>query len=178
LNPTNAESQFNLALALNQEEQWKDAAELFQKAVADNSRDANAHLQFAMALSHLGKARQAMSQYAAALLLQPDFPEALDGLAWIICTSPDSKLRNAEQAVGMAERACDLTARKDPAKLKTLGAAYAEAGRFKEAVAVTQTAHDLAVSAKQNGLAQECEAMVEQFKASKPWRGGTEMGDQ
>lgn len=170
LNPTNTESQFNLALALNQEKQWKEAAELFGKTVGDGSRDPNAHFQFAVALEHSDSVRPAMSQYAAALLLLPDFPDALDGLAWIICTSPDAKLRNAEQAIGMSERACDLTGRKDPAKLKTLGAAYAEAGRFEEAVAVTQAAHDLAANAKRDALAEECRAMVKQFQASKPWR--------
>jgi protein O-mannosyl-transferase len=170
LNSTNAESQFNLALALNQQEQWSEAVGLFGKTVTDASRDPNAHFQFGDALAHSGNTHQAMAQYAAALLLRPDFPEALDGLAWILCTSTNAELRNAGQAVGMAEQACELSGRKDPAKLKTLAAAYAEAGRFQEAVATVQAALDLAMSAKRDSLAQECRSMAGEFQAAKPWR--------
>jgi tetratricopeptide (TPR) repeat protein len=170
LNPTNAESQFNLALALNQQAQWSEAAGWFRKTVPDASRDPNAHFQFALALAQSGETRQAMAQYAVALLLRPEFPEALDGLAWILCTSTNSDWRNATEAVGMAEQACELTGHKDPAKLKTLAAAYAEAGRFQEAVTTAQTARDLATSIKRDALAQECQAMAGEFKASKPWR--------
>jgi len=45
--------------------------------------DPKAHYEFAVALAHLKRTREAMSQYANALLIQPDFPDALDGLAWI-----------------------------------------------------------------------------------------------
>ena len=78
--------------------------------------------------------------------------------------------RNGTEAVRMSERACELTGRKDPAKLKTLAAAYAEAGRFPEATAATQAAHDLAAQAARKGLAAECLLMLEQFKAAQPWR--------
>src|SRR5207249_12153581 len=120
LNPGNAESQFNLALALSQLGQWGEAAELFARTVGGASTDANAHYQFAEALAHLQKTREAMSQYAGALLLQPDFPDALAGLAWILATASNPEFRNGTEAVRMAERACELTARKEPAKLKTL----------------------------------------------------------
>jgi len=170
LNPTNAESQFNLALALNQEAQWSEAAGWFRKTVPDASRDPNAHFQFGLALAESGATRAAMAQYAAALLLRPDFAEALDGLAWILCTSTNAEWRNAAQAVGMAEQACDLTGHKDPAKLKTLAAAYAEAGRFQEATATIQTAQDLAAGSKRDALARECQNMAGEFRASKAWR--------
>ena len=147
LNPTNTESAFNLALALNEQEQWSEAVELFGKTVTDASRDANAHFQFGLALDHSGDTRRAMAQYAAALLLRSDFPEALDRLAWTLCTSTNSELRNPGQAVGMAEQACELTGRKDATKLKTLAAACAEAGRFQEAVTTAQKAQDEAASA-------------------------------
>jgi tetratricopeptide (TPR) repeat protein len=170
LNPTNTESQFNLALALNREEHWSEAVGCFSNAVASASSDPNAHFQFALALANSGQTRQAMAQYAEALLLRPDFPEALNGLAWIICTTPNSELRNAEQALGMAERACELTGRKDPVILKTLAAAYAEAGRFKEAVTTAQTAQKLATTESRDALTKECGAMVETFKLSQAWR--------
>jgi tetratricopeptide (TPR) repeat protein len=170
LNPTNSETQFNLALALNQQQQWTEAVELFSKTVGTGSTDPKAHCEFAKALAHTQKTREAMSEFAAALLILPDYPDALDGLAWILSTDANAAFRNGTEAVKMAERACVLTERKDAEKLKTLAAAYAEAGRFAEAVSTAQAAKDLAVAGSMPDLADECSAMLHRFQQSQPWR--------
>ena len=170
LKPGDPESQVNLAQALAQQEQWAEAADLFAKTVTAVTADPHVHCQFAVALAHLQRTREAMSHYASALLIQQDLPAALDGLAWILATDANPQFRNGTEAVRMSERACELTGRQDPAKLKTLAAAYAEAGRFPEAITAAQTAHDLAAPASRKDLADECFLMLEQFKAGKPWR--------
>ena len=171
LNPTNAETQLNLALALNQQQQWPEAVELFSKIVGGNFPDPKAHCEFAVALAHLKKTRAAMSQYASALLIQPDFPEALDGLAWILSTDAHPEFRNGTEAVRMAERACALTGRQDPMKLKTLAAAYAETGRFAEASDTARAAQALAAKTNRQELANECALLLEHFQREQPWRG-------
>ena len=70
----------------------------------------------------------------------------------------------------MAERACELTGRNDPVKLKTLAAAYAETGRFAEAMNISQSAKDLAIKASRQELVNECSLMLEHFQKSEPWR--------
>ena len=170
LNPTNAETQFNLALALNQQQQWSEAAQLFAKTVDAGSADPKAHYEFATALAGIQKTREAMSQYASALLLQPDYPDALDGLAWILSANPNADFRNGTEAVKMAERACELTGKQDPMKLKTLAAAYAETGRFVEAMNTMRNAKELVVTNKQPDLSNQCEVMLQRFKLSQPWR--------
>jgi tetratricopeptide (TPR) repeat protein len=169
LNPGDLESEFNLGLALSQQRQWLEAAELFGKALEKRGNDANAHYQFAVALIHLQKTREAMRHYASALLIQPDFPDALDGLAWILAAAQNSNFRNGTEAVRMAERACDLVGRKDAQKLRTLAAAYAEAGRFNEAVTAMQSAIEIASRAGSSSL-KDGQSMVDAFNASKPWR--------
>lgn len=111
-----------------------------------------------------------MSQYASALLLQQDFPAALDGLAWILATDADPQVRNGDQAYAMAERACELTGRKDPEKLKTLAAACAETARFSQALFDAQSGLDLASKNGQKVLAEKCRLMLAAFRAGKPWR--------
>jgi len=170
LKPGDAETEYNLALALNRQAQWSEAAGLFQKSVSRLANDPKAHNELAVALSHLGKLREARSEFASALLLLPDYPDALDGLAWILATAPAPEFRNGPEAVNMAARACELTHRLDPAKLKTLAATYAETGQFELALATLQTACELALAAKLQPLANECAAMLPQFKAGKPWR--------
>jgi len=171
LDPTNPETRLNLAFALNQQQQWPEAAELFSKIVRGDLPDPKAHYEFAVALAHLKRTREAMSQYASALLIQPDFPDALDGLAWILSTDANPGFRNGSEAVKMAERACELTGGQDPVKLKTLAAAYAETGRFEAAIKTMQTAKDLAAKASRQQLAAECSLMLEHFQKSGPWRG-------
>jgi len=170
LNPGNAETQYNLGLALNQQQQWQEAADLLGRTVGPGGTDPNAHYQFALALEHLERTREALSQYAQALLLQPDFIPALNGLAWLLATGPQPELRNGVEAVRMAEHACALTARKDAAKLKTLAAAYAEAGRFPEAVDTARAARQSALDAGRAELVTECQGLVDAFTAGKPWR--------
>ena len=53
-------------------------------------------------------------------------------------------MRDGAEAVRVAEQGCRLTDYKDAQMVGALGAAYAEAGRFTEAVAAAQKAIELA----------------------------------
>ncbi len=170
LKPENPETEFNLALALNQQQQWSEAAGLFKKNMVGQSNNPKAHYEFAVALTHLKKNREAMSEYAATLLIQPDFPDALDGLAWILSTDTNAAFRNGTEAIPMAERACALTGRNDPVKLRTLAAAFAETSRFEEAINTVREAKAVAVKAKQHEVANECDRMLEHFQRGERWR--------
>src|SRR5208282_6040399 len=117
------------------------------------SDDEVARFRFAGYLTNLGATEQAqhdtaaaISHYRMALGFRPDFPEALNNLAWILASDPDPQNRNGEEAVKLATRACELTQYRMPLDLGTLAAADAEAGLFDEAVANAQKAHDLALA--------------------------------
>ena len=168
LKPGNAETEFNLALALNRQGQWGEAAALFEKTAGAHVEDAQAHYEFALALAHLKRPREAMSQYAAALLIKADYAAALDGLAWILSTNPSVECRNGSQAIKMAEQACELTSRTNASMLKTLAAAYAENGRFSDAIATLQGASQLPNIGNFSGTA--IQAMLTAFQQARPWR--------
>jgi tetratricopeptide (TPR) repeat protein len=170
LRPGDTETQLNLALGLADQQQWNEAADLFAKTVTTATSDPNIHYRFAVTLAHLHKTREAMSQFASALLLRQDLPDALNGLSWILATDPDPQLRNGPQAVAMAERACELTGRKDPDKLKTLAAAYAETGQFSHAIVDAQAALDIASKNGLKEMTDECRLMLGAFRTGKPWR--------
>lgn len=170
LKPENPETEFNLALLLNQQKQWSEAAALFKKNMSHYANDPKAHFEFAVALVHLKKTREAMSEFASALLIQPDFPDALDGLAWILSTDANPSFRNGKEAVPMAERASALTGRNDPVKLRTLASAYAESGRFEEALTTVREAKTLAEKANRSEVVNECERMLERFLRNESWR--------
>ena len=170
LKPGDPETEYNLAMGLNQKGEWNEAAQLFAKITPTKPQDANLYSEFGLALTHLGRTREATACYAHALLVQPDLPAALDRLAWILVTDPDEKIRNGAEALPMAERACQLTERKDPEKLLTLAAAYAENGDFAHAMETTRKAADLSAGNKE--LVTKCQQLTEAFKEAKPWRQG------
>jgi len=55
LNPSDAESQYNLALALNQQENWKEAAAIFARLAPTRPNDPKLHCEFGLALAQLGQ---------------------------------------------------------------------------------------------------------------------------
>ena len=74
------------------------------------------------------------------------------------------------QAVSLAERACQLTGDRVAPYLDTLAAAYAAAGRFKDAVATAQKAIELASSAGQTQIVSEIETRLELYRAGRAYR--------
>jgi len=170
LSPGNLETQLNLAQALNQQGEGKEAAELLAVVVRAAPNDAQVHYQLGLALEQMQKTREAMGRYAQALLLQPDFAEVLNHLAWILATDPRPEFRNGVEAVRMAGRSCELTEQKQALPLLTLAAAYAEAGRFPEAVATAQQARTLAAGAQQKELTAKCEDVLKTLQSNAPYR--------
>ena len=79
-------------------------------------------------------------------------------------------MRNGREAVELAQRACKLTDDKQPQLLGTLAAAYAEAGRFPEAVATAEKAAALAEEGKQTELAARNKALAERYRSGQPAR--------
>jgi len=95
---------------------------------------------------------------------------ALNNLAWLRATLADDTLRNGPEAVECAERACKLTGFKEPIFLGTLAAAYAEAGRFKEAVTTAEQARDLANASNLKEVVRRNELLLELYRSGKPFR--------
>jgi len=131
---------------------------------------AEAHAEIAAIRTSQGEFQEAVEHYEAALRLKPDDPMIFNNLAWLLATCQDDRVRNGAQAVRYAERACALTQNRQPMMLGTLAAAYAETGRFDDAMATAQKACDLAAQQDETGLLQKNQALLEQYRAHKPWR--------
>ena len=110
-----------------------------------------------------------MRHYQESLRLQPDQASLLNNLAWIRATHPDARLRDGAGAVSAAQRAVELS-HGDPAMMDTLAAAYAEAGRFADALATARKA--LALVGKQNdeAAASGLRARIALYTAGQPYR--------
>jgi tetratricopeptide (TPR) repeat protein len=121
-------------------------------------------------LAALGRSAEAIYQYREALAEVPDLVPALNNLAWILATDPHATNRNGAAAVQLAERACALTQYQIPVLIGTLAAAYAEAGRFKEAIETAQRARNLALAAGQPEAADMNRRLRELYQSGQPYR--------
>ena len=106
--------------------------------------------------------------------MKSDYVEALNNLAWILATHEKPEMRNGTEAVTLATRACLLTGYKEARVLGTLDAAYAEAGRFAEAVETAQKTWDLALAAGKKELADTARARLKLYQGGTAYHeGGT-----
>ncbi len=168
--PDFGRAHYNLGLAHGHRGRWDEARECLAEAVRLAPDFPEAHYDLANVCSRTGRIGEAADQYRAALRLKPDWPHALGRLAWMLATCGEDRVRGGEEAVRRAERACELTDGGDAGLRDILAAAYAEAGRFDEAVTSARKALELARRAGREGLAREIEARVRLYESGRPFR--------
>jgi protein O-mannosyl-transferase len=127
--------------------------------------DPQAHAKAAVLLAQCGRTAEAVEHYQQVLQLDVNSVLALNNLAWILATAPDATNRNGIAAVQLAERACALTDYQTPLLVGTLGAAYAEAGRFAEAIEKGEQASRLARAAGDAELADHNTELVKLYRS-------------
>jgi cytochrome c-type biogenesis protein CcmH/NrfG len=113
-----------------------------------------------------GDVGAAIAEWSEVLKRQPD-SYALNNLAWVFATYPDSSVRDGTKAVELAKQALDLSGG-NAAVLRTLAAAYAESGRFSEAIDAAQRGIDLANSQGDSRLAGELEEEIALYRERLP----------
>lgn len=165
-----AEPHVLLGTTLAKQGRLDEAANHLQEALRLAPRNAGIQCQLAAVLGAQHQMAEAIAHYTEALRLEPDLAEALNNLAWIRAAHPQAEFRDGPEAVRLAERACQVTTNKEPMMIGTLAAAYAEAGRFEEAVATARKAQKLALAGGQKELAEKNQKLIELYSARQPYR--------
>jgi Flp pilus assembly protein TadD len=168
LKPQEPEFHHSLAFALAGESKSDEALAQLRQA-ADLDQTAATRLELAGLLHQLGKDRDAVAEYHRAFAAQPASFEALNNLSWILATSSDGSSRNGAEAVELAQKACQQTQNKDPITMGTLAAAYAEAGRFPDAISTAEKAADLADAAGNAQFAAVNRQLLQLYRVGKPY---------
>jgi cytochrome c-type biogenesis protein CcmH/NrfG len=99
----------------------------------------------------------------------PGSTVALNNLGFLLATAPDAALRNGAEAVSYAEKASAQTGQTNIATLATLAAAYAEAGRFDEAVTTAEKTCKLAAQSSNPALLQHNMELLERYRRRQPF---------
>jgi len=94
---------------------------------------------------------------------------AMNGLAWLLSTSPDPTMRNGLEAVTLAEKTIEAEPTNAPF-LDALAAAYAETGQFEKAVAAENKAIQFVTedSSRQEGYMDR----LKLYKTHSPFHQG------
>jgi tetratricopeptide (TPR) repeat protein len=153
--------------------QFKQKAD--DKAIADYSEAIRIDPQFGAPYAQRGWAflhkkayGKAKSDFAQAIKLDEASDRAHNGMAWLLATCPEEKLRDGKKAVELANKALRLARGNDPNVMDTLAAAYAENRQFDEAVKWQQKAID-SPNLPRGDLAG-CRARLKLYQADKPYR--------
>ena len=173
LRPDYADAHNNLGAALSQQDQLPEAMAHYREALRLKPDYVEARLNVGMALFQQGRAAEAIQHLQQALRFKPDHAEAHHCLARVLATSGDASVRDGARAVIHAEQALRLSGGNDARILGMLAAAYAEAGRFGDAVRTAEAAMDLASAAGQAAPARQIQERLLLYQAGRPYHEGS-----
>ncbi|HEV3243405.1 MAG TPA: glycosyltransferase family 39 protein [Chthoniobacterales bacterium] len=170
VSPSDADLHYRIGLAAGGISDFTTAAHQLAYALLlrPNVSEIAGKLHLAVHLAAQGS--DAPSKLKAIASSPPDSPPLLNELAWLFATHPNAAVRDGLLAVQLSERACALTEHKQPVLLASAAAAYAEVGKFSEAIATAQNALSLARlngDAKTAGLAEN---LLTSFQSNQPYR--------
>ncbi len=168
--PENAPAHDNLAKALLQKGQVAEAMVHYRKFLEIEPENVEAHNTLGTALIQQGRLREAIGQWQDALAIQPENGNAASNLAWVFATCPEDSVRDGRQAIELAEKALRISGGKIPMIYSVLAAAYAETGRFSDAIQTAQRGAELAINQGNQPLAAELQSNIALYQSGRPLR--------
>ena len=164
--PKNRDFRLQLAMYMQVDKRPRRAIEILNGLIEDDPSDADMLRTRGDALLSINKHAEAIADYEAALKIDPEDTGVLNNLAWVLATSETKEVRDAERAIKIGTKACELTKYEKPHILSTLASAYAEKGDFETAIKWSTKAVELGEGEVKEQLGKELEG----YKQKKPWR--------
>jgi tetratricopeptide (TPR) repeat protein len=122
------------------------------------------------ALIQQGRVGEAIAQWQEAMAIQPENGNAASNLAWVFATCPEDSIRDGARAVELGEKALSISSGKISMIYRVLAAAYAESGRFADAVETAKRGADLASRQGNPVLAVELQSNITLYQSGRPLR--------
>lgn len=167
--PDHMLSLVHLGVAVRAQGQLDESARLLRRAVGLQPQDVEARRSLAVTLVLSRRIEEAIEEYGALLQVEPADLDALVNIAWIRATHAESARRNAAVAVEMAERARAASADTVAVIEATVAAAYAESGRYPEAVTAGERAVALALQSGDADAAARYAEQLDHYRQGRPY---------
>jgi tetratricopeptide (TPR) repeat protein len=168
LDPQSALSHTGLGIVLRELGRFDEAAEEFSESERLDANYAPPHFEMGLALLEQGRDAEALTEFREALRLEPDNFQRLIYISRVLASDENPQARNGTEALALAARAVKINA--DADALDTLAMAYAEVGRFDEAIQTGAQALALAGAAGSQNEAVDMKRRLEFYRKSEPWR--------
>ena len=147
---------------------YHGAMELYTKAAAVQPPNEATYRVIAHTLLRVRRYKEAADALQAAVNLKPDSLVDVAWLAWVRATAPDAELRDGEEAVRLANQAVRATRYQDSGAMTILAAAYAEAGRFDEAIRTARQTLGLARAAGDEEFTKKARNRLSLLQQQRP----------
>jgi Flp pilus assembly protein TadD len=171
ISPTSFNTRNDLGKALLKQGKYSEAVACFNELINHKEVTAGVYENLGTAYTQLGRYEPAIQNWNKAIQLDPNNTNILNNLAWLLATSENISLRNADKAIELARRACELTGYKEAYQLDTLAAAYAASGRFDEAVTTAQQAVNAAKGSGKEEMVSEIQNRLELYQRGQAYVG-------
>lgn len=169
IDPDDPAIHISLADLLLRQGRLSEASQHYRETLRLRPSDAIARHRLELAVSKKTELDDVLHNRRAAAESQPDSPEALSQLAWLLTTHPDPAVRNADEAIRLAERAVELTGRRHARALDVLAAAYAADGQFDRAIANVEAALVVLEEAGLEKVIPRVRERLELYQQGKPY---------
>ncbi len=169
-NPRSAQASYNLGCILAEKGDTGKAVLQWQATLKLDPGFAPAHDSLGTTLYSQGKTADAVTHWGEVIRLQPKNASALRKMAWVLATCPEQSVRNGAAALELAQRAEQLSDGKDARIFDALAAAYAELGRFADALPAARRALELAMQSNESAEAMAVRNRIALFESGKPFR--------
>jgi len=158
----------NLGNMLRERGAYEEAIRRYDVALRVRPTSPLPYLNRSLALLEIGRSDDAIASFREGVPYFQD-PQPLLTMAWALSTHSQAPRRRGEEAVRMAAAANQMTGGQVPVVLDVLAAALAAAGRFSEAVQVSEQALALARAAGNDEWVARIEPHLESFRDRRVW---------
>ena len=168
----------DLAITLLKRGSIEEAITMWERILTLQPDNAEVHNNLAVALIQKGRSREAIGHWQKTLQLQPEKTGTLLTLAWVLATSTDASVRDGTKAIALSRHAQELLGDKNLMLFRVVAAAYAEAGRFSEAVAAIRRGVQVATEQHQSDFIDLFQSDLALYEINLPLRDTGSAGVQ
>lgn len=170
IRPDFAEVHTNLGIVLSRLGRNEEALAAYKTVCRISPRKAEGYNAVGTVEAARGNFNEAIAWFERAVAVNPSFAQAYNNMALMYVTAAEPARRNGPRALALARRACELSGGGSAEMVHTLAAAYAECGRFAEAVHSDEQALRMATQAQDMRLQTSIRHCLVLLRAGKPCR--------